>query len=91
MKWMKNTQGKPDAMLTFATIGFFVVTLNLLVSTFGSVTVGDTTVQFYPMDSGVMGVYLGATLTAYVSRRYTDKKYTVKLKHNKDDDTDEGV
>lgn len=73
--WIKNTSGKPDAMLTFATFSFVVVTLNVLLSTFGMVSFKDFSVQFQALDSSVMGVYLGATFTAYVSRRFTDKKY----------------
>ena len=73
--WVKNTSGKPDAMLTFALFSFIVVTLNIFLSTFGSVTFGDTTLQFEALDSSIMAVYLGATFTAYVSRRYTDTRF----------------
>lgn len=62
-------------MLTFATISFAVVTLNILLSTFGTITIGNNTVNFEPLDSAIMAVYLGATFTAYVSRRWTDKRY----------------
>ena len=74
--WIKNTSGKKDAMLTFATFSFIVITLNVLLSTFGSVTFGETAITFQSLDSTVMAVYLGATFSAYVSRRWTDKKYT---------------
>jgi hypothetical protein len=73
--WIKNTNKKPDAMLTFAGISFAVVTLNMFLSSFQSITVGETTVLFQALDGSVMAVYLGATFTAYVSRRWTDKKY----------------
>ena len=73
--WIKNTSGKKDAMLTFAIISFVVITLNIFLSTFGGLTFGEFTVDFTTLDSSVMAVYLGATFTAYVSRRWTDKKY----------------
>ena len=72
--WIKNTNGKPDAMLTFALFSFLVVTLNVLLSTFGAITIGDFAIDFESLDSAVMAVYLGATFTAYVSRRWTDSK-----------------
>jgi hypothetical protein len=73
--WIKNTNKKPDAMLTFATLSFGVVTLNMLLSSFESFSYGDVSVMFKSLDGSVMAVYLGATFTAYVSRRWTDKKY----------------
>jgi hypothetical protein len=84
--WIKNTEGKKDAMLTFAVFSFLVVTLNIFLSTFSSLTIGNYTFIFNPMDSGVMGIYLGATFTAYVSRRWTDKQYDSKALDNKDKD-----
>lgn len=75
--WIKNTNKKPDAMLTFAGISFAVVTLNMFLSSFQSITIGETTILFQALDGSVMAVYLGATFTAYVSRRWTDKKYGV--------------
>jgi hypothetical protein len=77
--WIKNTAGKKDAMLTFAMISFMVVTLNIFLATFSGITIGDTSIQFQALDSSVMAVYLGATFTAYVSRRWTDKRYTVEV------------
>lgn len=74
--WIKNTTGKKDAMLTFATFSFLIVTLNVLLSSIDTLTVGETTVIFKALDSTVMAVYLGSTFTAYVSRRWTESKYT---------------
>ena len=74
--WLTNTKGKKDAMLTFATISFGVVTANLLLSTFTGLNIGDFSVEFQSLDTGVMGTYLGATFKAYVSRRWTDEKYS---------------
>ena len=75
MWWIKNTSGKKDAMLTFATFSFIVVTLNILLSSIASLTVGDKVFEFQLMDSGTMATYLAATFSAYVTRRWTDKRY----------------
>ena len=56
--WIKNSSGKKDAMLTFATIAF-----------------GGQTRSFQILDSGTMTAYLAATFGAYVSRRWTDRKF----------------
>jgi len=74
--WFKNTSGKKDAMLTFAVISFTVVTINLLLSTFSEITIFGNPVILSALDTGTMTAYLGATFTAYVSRRWTDKKYS---------------
>jgi hypothetical protein len=76
MFWIKNTNGKKDAMLTFAFYSFLVVTLNILLGTFGTITYGENTYSFVPLDSASMTAYLAATFTAYVSRRWTDVKYS---------------
>ena len=73
--WIKNTEGRADAMLTFATVSFIAVTLNILLATVGQLSYGGHSITFSTLDSGTMGVYLGATFTAYVSRRLTDKAY----------------
>ena len=76
--WIKNTSGKPDAMLTFAFYSFLVVTINVLLGTFGTITSGDKTITLTTMDAGAMTAYLGSTFTAYVTRRWTDKRYSKK-------------
>jgi hypothetical protein len=73
--WIKNTDGKKDSMLTFATISFAVVSLNIILASIGSIHFGDTTISFQPLDGGTMGIYLAATFTAYVSRRWTTAAY----------------
>ena len=75
MLWIKNTSGKKDAMLTFAFLAFSVVTLNILLATFGRVSFNGFEISFQSMDAAAMTAYLGATFTAYVSRRWTDSKY----------------
>lgn len=76
MFWVKNTSGKPDAMLTFAVVSFAVVTLNLFLSTFAEISVFGHSFTLAPLDSGTLTAYLGATFTAYVTRRWTDKRYS---------------
>ena len=78
MFWIKNTDGKPDAMLTFALISFSVVTLNILMSTINSIVLNDFNINFEFIDASTMTAYLAATFGAYVSRRWTDKKYNKK-------------
>lgn len=78
MYWIKNTSGKKDAMLTFATASFAVVTINILLATLGHFEFGKLTFSFKGMDSGAMTAYLAATFGAYVTRRWTDKKSEVK-------------
>jgi membrane protein implicated in regulation of membrane protease activity len=75
MMWVKNTGGKKDAMLTFALIAFGVVTLNVLLATFGRIAYSDFDISFQPMEAATMTAYLAATFSAYVTRRWTDKKY----------------
>lgn len=75
MLWIKNTSNKPDAMLTFAFLAFSVVTLNILLSTFGTVSVNGFEINFAAMDAATMTAYLAATFTAYVTRRWTDAKH----------------
>lgn len=69
MAWMKNTEGKADAVLTMSVIGFVVVLLKVL---FSDVTIGDWT--FGTIDAGTVAAILTPTLGAYVARRYTDRK-----------------
>lgn len=85
MFWIKNTDGKRDAMLTFALISFFVVTLNLFLATFGDISVKGYDFGFSFMDASTMTAYLAATFGAYVSRRWTDKKYSIPNEANEDE------
>lgn len=79
MYWIKNTSGKPDAMLTFAFLAFSVVTLNVLLATFGSISYNGFDITFASMEAASMTAYLAATFTAYVTRRWTDRKYSADL------------
>ena len=76
--WIKNTSGKEDAMLTFAFWAFVIVTLNILLATFAHISYADFKISFQGMDASSMTAYLGATFTAYVTRRWTDKKFDKK-------------
>lgn len=78
--WIKNTDGKPDATLTFAVIAFAVVILNIFLATFGTITILGATITFTAMGAGTITAILGPTLTAYVGRRLTGAMYSgVKL------------
>lgn len=78
--WIKNTKGKPDAMLTFAVIAFAVVIFNVFLATFGTVTIFGTVITFTALSAGTITALLGPTLTAYVGRRFTGAAYPgVKL------------
>lgn len=69
MIWIDNTDGKPDAVLTMAFIGFVVVLVKLILS---GVTLGN--LGFGTIDAPMIGAVLGPTLSAYVLRRYTDRR-----------------
>mgnify|MGYP003342117904 CR=1 FL=1 len=73
--WVKNSNGKQDAMLTFATISFCIVTLSVVLSSISELKFGKFSATFVPLDSNLASIYLGATFTAYVTRKWTDKKY----------------
>jgi uncharacterized membrane protein len=76
--WIKNTDGKPDAMLTFATIAFVVVIFNIFLATFGTMTIFGFTISFVAMEAGTMTAFLAPTLMAYVSRRWTSRAYPLE-------------
>lgn len=74
LRWIRNTDGKPDAVLTMAFMGFIVVLLKVLI---GETTfdLGDHTYTFGGIDATVVGALLTPTLGAYVTRRWTEKRY----------------
>ena len=74
--WLKNSSGKQDAMLTFATISFAIVSVNILLSSIQELGLpSGASISFQILDTGTMTAYLAATFGAYVSRKWTDKKY----------------
>jgi len=70
LRWLKNSSGKQDAMLTFATASFALTSLCILLSMVESVsTAGAANVVLKaPSETLVLG-YLGAAFTSYVLRR----------------------
>jgi len=74
MIWIKNTDGRKDAVLTMALIGFLVVCLKVLLGGFSIVLVGKT-ISVGEIDASTVAAILTPTLGAYVSRRYTDSKF----------------
>ena len=81
MIWIKNTSGKKDAMLTFAFFSFAVVTFNIFLATFGTITYGDKSIALTPMDAATMTSYLAVTFSAYTARRWTDSHYKPEKKN----------
>lgn len=77
--WVKNSSGKKDAMLTFATISFAVVTICFVLSSISEINIGKFHATFSQLDSGLVSIYLGATFTAYVTRKWTDKKFEKEI------------
>lgn len=74
--WMKNTDGKRDAVLTMTIAGFVVILFKFLAA--GIVLhLGERSIEFGAADAAAIGALLTPTLGAYVARRYTDKKYSV--------------
>jgi hypothetical protein len=80
MNWIKNSLGKPDAMLSFAVVSLGVVLLKFFFSemSFGPITFGQ-------IDGGTITAILAPTLTAYVARRHSDNITGQNDKGNDDD------
>lgn len=72
--WIKNTDGKPDAVLTMTLAGFVVILTKILLSGIVLNAFGRE-LTFGSIDGAVIGALLAPTLGAYVARRYTDKKH----------------
>jgi hypothetical protein len=70
--WIKNSRGRKDAMLTFATISFFVVTMNIVLVSFSPVFEKYLSFSFVPVDIAILTMYMSSTFTAYVARKWTD-------------------
>ena len=81
MLFLRNTDGKKDAMLTFAFTGFIVVLFKYLVSGVAADIAGHS-VNFGTVDASMMAALLTPTLGAYVARRYTDKKFDQKVEES---------
>lgn len=72
--WIENSEGRRDTMLTFSTLALTVVVIKVL---FGGIAFkfGGESYTMLPIDAATIGALLTPTLTAYVARRYTDKKF----------------
>jgi hypothetical protein len=73
--WLKNTDGKRDAMLTFATVSFAIVTIVYLLSSIDEIKYKDLHIDFNLVPIDAMSLYLASTFSAYVARKWTDVKY----------------
>lgn len=74
MIWIKNTDGKPDAVLTLTLWGFIVVIVKVLLA--GTVlTLKSISYKMGDIDAATIAAVLTPTLGAYVGRRYTDRKF----------------
>jgi hypothetical protein len=69
MYWLKNSNGKPSATLTFSTIAFFIVMIKVMLTDV-AFTTGDKTLNFGTMDAGLALTLLTPTLGAYIIRRW---------------------
>lgn len=74
MRWMKNTEGQPDAILTMAFIGFVIVMIKIIVGG-ASISFGDLSVSAGDVDAMTVAAVLTPTLGAYVARRYSEAKF----------------
>jgi hypothetical protein len=70
--YLKNTTGKPDAVLTMAVVAFAVIMFRVLFAGMKFNFSGNM-LEFSSIDAGLVGTILTSTLGAYVARRYTDK------------------
>lgn len=70
--WLKNTDGKPDAILTLAAVSVLTVLAKVLLAgvVVKSVHLGT------PPGADVIAALLTPTLGAYVARRWGDAKFS---------------
>jgi hypothetical protein len=85
--WIKNSDGKPDTMLSFALVAFILVFVKVLLGGVALHIAGQV-YTLTPIDAGTIGALLTPTLTAYVARRYTDRKF-IDANNNGINDDDE--
>ena len=83
--WFENSEGKPDTMLSFAIMAFALVFVKVLLGGI-TFTIAGTPYTMLPIDAGMVGALLTPTLTAYVARRYTDRKFIDANNNGVDDD-----
>lgn len=81
---LKNSKGKPDAMLTFAAVSFLVSSFAVVMGVVKVITVGAVHLEFGSADASLVLGYLAACFTSYVLRRNTkDKLDFEEFKHTK--------
>ena len=71
MGWIKNSDGKQDAMLTFATVSFFSCLTAIMLPMFNGIQIPWTHFSLSvsaPSETLILG-FLAATFTSYVVRR----------------------
>ena len=81
--WIKNTEGRPDAVLTMAIVGFVVVLVKVLLSGL-TFTFEGRAIELGSIDASAIAAILTPTLGAYVSRRYTDRKFRTHAEEKKE-------
>lgn len=74
--WLNHPKHGPDSMLTISVYATFIVLLKVLLN---GVKITDN-LDFGTIDAALAGAVLAATLGAYVSRKWTDKKFGDKEK-----------
>lgn len=87
--WLRNSEGKPDAVLTMTVMVLVVILIKLLFAEV-SVEIGDHMVKLGTMDAGVVASLLTPTLGAYVMRKHTDAKYRDQTKPQSEQEEDSG-
>lgn len=74
MLWIKNTNGRPDAVLTFALVSMVIVFFKLM---FAGVEFSFDGFKWIvqTIDAATIGAILVPTLGAYVSNKYVNLQY----------------
>lgn len=81
--WMRNSNGKASASLTFAAISFIVITAWIFLSIFESITIAETVINTREAPSeGLIFAYLGTTFSLYFGRRYSNARAMVNEQKN---------
>jgi len=81
MKWMKNSKGNEDFLLTTAFISFVVVSACIILSLFKGFIFKNLSVEIATPDNSLLTFYLTSTFGAYVARRsMADKNDTENKK-----------
>ena len=75
MGWIKNEKGVKSATLTFATLAVVVVLFKFVLSGLTVSVTDKLSTDFGTLDAALVGAILAPTLSAYVMRRHTDKKF----------------